>query len=317
MNRQIALYALVLVGLYLTYLVLNPFLSAIVWAAILAILFHKVQTRLETRIGSNAAALVTTLAVTAGIVIPVMVVIWFIMREMPQFVEHVKEWSAHAPPRVQHLVDAITAKIPPSALEPQARAFLAGSFAVLGNMLAMLFGLFFMLRDGRAMTDQLRDALPFPRNDAQRLMDDTREMIVASIGAGAVVAAADALVGATAFRLVGIPMSAVWGVAMGFASFLPIVGTAIIWVPAALWLMWSGAFWRGVTLLLICGAGMAFTGNVLRPALLSKRTAVSGMVVFFGILGGAAAFGLLGLVIGPVILTTTSRLLKTLRTASA
>jgi len=84
-------------------------------------------------------------------------------------------------------------------------------------------------------------------------------------------------------------------------------------VPAAIWLLLSGATGRGIAMLLIGTFGISMIDNVLRPLLLSGRTSVSGFVIFFGLLGGAAAFGFLGIVIGPIILVTTLRLLEALR----
>ena len=96
-------------------------------------------------------------------------------------------------------------------------------------------------------------------------------------------------------------------------SLVPVVGAAVVWVPTSIWLMLSGAIGRGVALMLIGMFGISLIDNVLRPLILSGRTAVSGLVIFFGLLGGAAAFGLLGLLIGPIILVTTARLFDELR----
>ena len=90
------------------------------------------------------------------------------------------------------------------------------------------------------------------------------------------------------------------------------VGAALVWVPAGIWLLLSGATGRGALLLLVGVFGISMADNVLRPLLLSGRTSMSGLVVFFGLLGGAAAFGFIGLVIGPIILVTTVRFLSAL-----
>src|SRR6185436_8308516 len=104
-----------------------------------------------------------------------------------------------------------------------------------------------------------------------------------------------------------------WGIVMGFASLLPVVGATLIWIPAGIGLLLSGEVWRGVALLLMGTFGISMADNVLRPLLLTGKTSISGFVVFFGLLGGAAAFGFIGLVIGPIILVTTARLLEILR----
>ena len=99
---------------------------------------------------------------------------------------------------------------------------------------------------------------------------------------------------------------------IAFCALIPVVGAAQVWVPAALVLLLTGEVGRGVAMLLIGALGISMADNVLRPLLLSGRTQVSGLVIFFGLLGGAAAFGFVGLVIGPIVLVTTTRLIRLL-----
>ena len=87
-------------------------------------------------------------------------------------------------------------------------------------------------------------------------------------------------------------------------------GPALVWVPAALWLLLSNEIGRGVILVIVGVFGISMADNVLRPILLAGRTTASGLVVFLGLLGGAAAFGVIGLVLGPIILVTAGSLLR-------
>jgi predicted PurR-regulated permease PerM len=97
---------------------------------------------------------------------------------------------------------------------------------------------------------------------------------------------------------------------MAMCSLIPLVGAALIWVPTSLWLMFSGEVTRGLILALIGVLGISMADNILRPLLLAGRTSASGLVVFLGILGGAGAFGFIGLVLGPIILVTAGSLLR-------
>jgi predicted PurR-regulated permease PerM len=176
----------------------------------------------------------------------------------------------------------------------------------------MLFALFFMLRDGDALSRQLRDRLPFSDDESERLMAETRDLVTTSVGAGVAVATAQGLIGAAAFWIAGIEAPVVWGAIIALCSVLPVVGAAIVWVPAAIGLLLSGEIGRGVFMLLIGTFGISMADNVIRPILLAGKTSVSGLVIFFGLIGGVAAFGLLGLVIGPIILVVTGRILNDL-----
>jgi predicted PurR-regulated permease PerM len=325
------LYALILLGTYLAYLILRPFLAALTWAVIFAILFRGMQAALTPRTGPGRAALVTTLVVAVVIVVPAATLISVLAREVPQITDYLKETSRSAPSQIQRVWDAVRPHSPVALpadpmdfiaegarraltfLAPHAGAIVADFFATLGSLVSMLFALFFLLRDGDAISRQLRDRLPFSQQESERLMGDTRDLVVASVGAGLVVAVAQGAIGGLAFWLLGIGAPVVWGVVMAFCSLLPVVGATLVWVPAGIWLLASGDIGRGVAMLLVGTFGISMADNVLRPLLLSGRTSVSGFVVFFGLLGGAAAFGLIGLVIGPIILVTTTRLFDNLR----
>ncbi len=325
------LYALILLALYLSYQVLEPFFVALTWAAMFAILFHRMQVALASRMGPNRAALVTTLVVAIAIVAPAVVVISAVVREAPDLANYLKQASNSAPDQIQRIWDAVRARSPVSLpddptelvtrgvqrtltfLAPRAGGVVADVLGTLGTLAAMLFALFFMLRDGEAMSAQLRDRLPFSDHESERLMNETRDLVIASVGAGLMVAAAQGAIGGVTFWLLGIGAPVVWGVVLGLCSLLPVVGAAIVWVPTAIGLLLSGEIARGVILLLVGTFGISMIDNVLRPLLLSGKTSVSGLVIFFGLLGGVAAFGFIGLVIGPIILVITADLLEDLR----
>jgi predicted PurR-regulated permease PerM len=134
--------------------------------------------------------------------------------------------------------------------------------------------------------------------------------VIASVGAGVLVAVAQGTIGALAFWLLGLGAPAFWGVVMAFCSLIPVVGAALVWVPAAAWLLLSGSIGKGIAMVAVGALGISMADNVLRPLLLSGSTQVNGLIIFFGLLGGVAAFGFIGLILGPVILVVTGNLLK-------
>jgi len=324
-------YALVLLAVYLTYLTLSSFLAVLTWAVMFAILFHGMQAKLAARIGPNRAAVVTTLFTGIAILAPAVILAAALAHEMPQVSACLDQESQNAPDRLNRVWAAARARalvtLPEDPTEvltgwarraiaflaPRASALAADVFATLGNLAAMLFALFFFVRDGDAMSRKLRDRLPFPEEDSDRLLGDTRDLVIASISASAVVAVAQGIVGGATFWFVGLGAPVFWGVTVALASLLPVVGAAVVWVPASIGLLLSGEIWRGVIMLLAGVFGITMVGNVLRPMLLGGKTSASGLVIFFGLLGGAFAFGFIGLVIGPIILITTANILEILR----
>jgi predicted PurR-regulated permease PerM len=122
----------------------------------------------------------------------------------------------------------------------RAGGFVADFFAMVGSLAAMLFALFFMLRDGDTLARKVRERLPLSPPESERLMRETRDLVMASFGAGLTVAAVQGLIGGLAFLMVGFNAPVFWGVVIGFCSLLPIVGAGLVWVPAGLVLLLSG-----------------------------------------------------------------------------
>jgi len=183
---------------------------------------------------------------------------------------------------------------------------------VLSTTLAfmlMLFLLFFMLRDGRAMLQRLMNLIPLDSAHRERLLTlvaSTTRAVVYGSGLTALIQGALTGIG---FALTGLPSPVVFGVLAALFSLLPAGGTAFVWVPATLALAGMGQ--SGAALFMLCwGAFISVSDNVLRPLLVSAQAHVSTLAVFVGVVGGAAAFGGVGLILGPVLLTLVSALLR-------
>jgi predicted PurR-regulated permease PerM len=326
--RRPPFYVLVLVAIYLSYLVLGPFLSPLAWAAVFAMLFHGPQVELAARIGRTRAALVLTLMTGLLIVLPAVLLVAVLAREATQVADYLQQSSLITPHRIEVIWEAVRARSPLALpedptellrngvsrvltfLAPRAGAVVADAFATLGTLFAMLFALFFLIRDGEAIGRELRSLLPLPPAHSDRLIRGTRDLVIASVGAGLAVAVAQGTIGGVTFWLLGLRAPAFWGVVMAFCSLIPVVGAALVWVPAALWLLLSGSIGKGIAMVVVGALGISMADNVLRPLLLSGSTRVNGLIIFFGLLGGVAAFGFIGLVLGPVILVVTGNLIR-------
>ena len=298
-------------------------------------MFYGVYLEIAARIGPNRSALVTTLMTAVLIVAPAVLLVSVLAREVPQVVTYVQQVSLSAPDRIERIWQVVRARVPMSLpedptellregvqrivafLAPAAGGVVADVLATLGSLFVMLFALFFLLRDGHTLGRQVRDLLPLPERERERLMVETRDLVVASVGAGLIVAAAQGFIAGIAFWLLGFNGPVMWGVATAFCSLVPIVGSALVWVPATLWLLLSGEIGRAVILIVVGVLGVGMVDNVLRPLILSGRTSASGLVVFLGLLGGASAFGFIGLVLGPIILVTAGSLLTAFTRADA
>jgi predicted PurR-regulated permease PerM len=319
--------AVLLVG-WLFFRIIEPFLAEIAWAAVLAICFQPAHAGLARRFGPTRAALMSTLIITALIVIPGILVTSALVNEGGHAVDDLQAaFQKEGPTRLRGAWDGARIHAPflPPADEVLARVTesmgtLAAAVAsraggVLKNVASFLFSLvitlfilFFFLRDGAAVAGVIDRTLPFPVEQRRRLVQQTEDLVSASVIATLLIAVLQGLAGGLAFAVLGLRSPVVWGVVMGVTSFIPLVGTALVWLPAAIWLLASGSVVKGIVLIVI-GALISNIDNVARPLMLSGRSQMNGLLVFLSLMGGISSFGFIGIVLGPLVAATIVALL--------
>jgi predicted PurR-regulated permease PerM len=165
----------------------------------------------------------------------------------------------------------------------------------------MLYLLFFFLRDGLRMLDGLVHALPLGDTRERFLLGRFAEVSRATIKGTLVVGVVQGAIGGIAFALLGVGAPVLWGVVMALLSILPAVGPALVWIPAAI-VLFSGGRWVAGAILIVVGVlVIGLVDNVLRPVLVGRDTRMPDYLILLSTLGGLAAFGLAGIVIGPII----------------
>jgi len=320
--------AVILIG-YLVFLVVEPFLVPLGWAGVLAVSVQPLFRELAARIGRSRAAGVCVLIVLLLLVLPVWLLVDALVREGAQAVSALQgAVSATPPERMVALWGWVQTHVPflaperlvetVEALSKRLGSVLAtGSGRVLGGLAVMLldlalalFALFFFLRDAPAIVSVLRSFLPFHDQQRDRVVKQVEDLVFASVIAGLAVAAVQGFLGGLGFWLVGVRAPAVWGTVMAFMSLVPLVGSSIVWAPVALWFLLTGDITRGLVLIGIGGGLVGMADNILRPLLLSGRSSMNGLVTFVALLGGMSAFGLIGLVFGPVVVAIGAALLN-------
>jgi predicted PurR-regulated permease PerM len=310
----------ILVG-YLAFQVVQPFLVPLGWAGVLAVCVYPIHQRGVKRLGRSRAAALTTVLVVIWLVVPIWLVVAALVNEGAQAGQAVQAIASMPPPEsivnawhwlqshVPFLAGSDIMSVVSNAgqrlvgvLARASGSILGGLALVILDLFITLFALFFFLRDGESIANKIRTLLPFSDEQSGRVLRQVADLIYASVIAGLAVAAVQGLLGGLAFWVLGLHAPVVWGTIMGFFSLIPILGAWVIWFPVAIWLMATGEMTRGIILTAI-GAGLVGTAdNILRPMLLSGRTAMNGLVTFIALLGGVAAFGFIGLIFGPVVI---------------
>ena len=312
---------------WLVYLIVRPFLTPLGWAAVLAIVSYPVCTRLTRRMGRGNAAALTTAGVTVVVIVPAVALTVAFVREALDLAGSLQAaiadgrlawvqgaWTTFSR-RVPSVAQLDIATLGTDALR-QGAAFVvarAGSIfqnvaTFLLNLSLSLFATFFLLRDGEEIMRTVRRLLPMKEEEREALITRTRDLIWAGVISSAAVAGLQGVLGGIAFAFVGIGAPVFWGGLMAFFCLLPF-GAWVIWLPAAVFLGVDGHMTRALVLGGLGLGAVSMADNVVRPALLSGRVHINGLLIFVSLLGGLAAFGLLGIVLGPVLVVTAMSLL--------
>ncbi len=316
--------AILLLG-YFVFLIVAPFLVPLAWSAVLAIFFYPLHQKISQRMTPTAAAMTSTLGVTLLLIVPAIVVLTLTAREALDATARLQsELALHGQGPSQGLIlraeEWVRIRLPESwramdMSDPLQQAaekiasFLGAAFTgLLKNVVTffvdlfiLIFALFFMFRDGEDIVRGAKHLLPFDEEIQTDMLEESKELIFASVAVGLLVAVIQGLLGGISFVLTGIPSPIFWGVLIAFFSLVPVVGSALIWGPAALWLGFSGHWGKALLVVVICGGVSTVADNIVRPMLLRNRTRLNELLLFIGVLGGLQAFGLLGLVAGPTI----------------
>ncbi len=327
---RVLFYAVVLAVGYLTFRIVAPFLASLAWAAVFAMVLSPVTRRFERRMGVPVAATLTTVVTAGLIVVPAVIVLTVLVREVTFMIRDFQQsgMAIPTPARLQEWWLELRARVPFPLPEDLAGAlseriqWLAGYVAgtagsalqnVIGSvfqLFVMLFGVFYFLRDRERVVALIRHLLPFADERRDRIMEDTHSLVVATVGSTFVVAVVQGTLTGVALSFLGFRAPVFWGVMTSVFSLIPAVGSGIVWLPAAIWLIASGEVVKGVVLIGYGALVIGMADNVLRPILLSGRTSMHGLTVFISLMGGVAAFGFIGLVLGPVVAAVMGILLE-------
>jgi predicted PurR-regulated permease PerM len=313
---------LVLIGvtailLYLCYLIVSPFFPVLAWALTFAIVAHPVHVRLERRIGNkNIAAGVTTAIVTIALITPLIVVGQTIADQGAKALEQLRggeaRWRAviEQSPRLAPIYERIESRINvEEELERIGRQIgsrlpgvVTGSIRAGAGVLITIFTLFFFFRDRKAAVQLIRSLMPLSNQETDKLFTVVSDTIYATLFGSVVVAMVQGTMGGIMFAILGLPAPVLWGFVMAVLATIPVLGTFVIWLPAAIFLILEGSVAKGLILIAYGSTAIGLIDNVLYPTLVGSRMQLHTLPVFFALVGGIVVFGVSGLVLGPVIM---------------
>ena len=336
----IIIFVLTTLSFYLFYRIISPFLGPIVWAILLSIVFYPLLQKLQRLLKKREAlsAMIMTLLVIVVIVLPSGLLTISLANEvvdayhdleemiktgrLQAYLEQIRQltsfqWVWTRLDQYFNLSQADPFKFLLQNLR-QIGTFLFNQTSVIFKGLSTfvigfffaLLSLYYLFKDGNRLLERLKAIAPIPSKERELILLRFKDMIYATIYGGIVVAIVQGLLGGLIFWILGISSPVLWGTAMALLSFIPVGGTALIWAPASLLFIIQGNFLKGIILLLFGAFVISMVDNFLRPKLISSKTKIHPLLLFFSVLGGIQAFGMIGLVAGPLITTLCLTLIE-------
>ena len=314
-------------------LVLRPFVSALLWAVVLCVSSWPIYRRLLKWFGNRRTlvAFVMTLAMVLIVLLPFLIAGMALsdnVRDLTTAAQHWIEQGPPAPPAWLAKVPVVghqateywqsfaadTAKLWTEAqrfIEPVSSWLLKVGLALGGGLLELALSIliaFFLFRDSGSAAERLTTAVGRIAGEQGKHLLTVASNTVRGVVTGILgTALVQAILAGIGFVIAGVPGAALLALLTFFCSVVPVVGTALIWLPAALWLFHQGSTGWGI-FMLIWGAGVANIDNVVKPWLISQGSDMPFILIFFGVLGGALAFGFIGVFLGPTLLAVGYRL---------
>jgi len=322
---------------YLVYRLAQPFLAAIAFGTVLTVITFPLYDRLRRKLGGRegAAAALMVLLVLFLLVVPAVGLLGALSQQATDVYHWIGKEAARGNP-AQPLLEALDAYRDHPVLgrwvewiRPHLEAFAAGAnqtvpegmkqvigavtgmlTSILANVLTFLLNLFLSLAAlgifyarGESLLGEMAALIPLPRERSRELMVRLGEVMKAVVKGVVLTCLAQGALGGVGFWVAGLPSPLLFGTVMAFMALIPVVGTAIVWLPGVLYLFFTGQTTWGVGLLLWSALVVGQIDNVLRPLLIGGKAGMPLPLLIVGILGGLFSFGLMGLIIGPLVLT--------------
>ena len=333
--RWLALLVAMALALYLCWLMLLPFVNVLAWASVLVILFYPIHRRLVAWTHRPAtSALLSSLLVIFTILVPLTLITLAVINELSNAADAVHgNVSTLLDPQASPLGRIIgwlgqyvnieelrsgeflkeRVKGMSGAIASRALGFVGGLVGAIVQIFFVIFTMYYLFRDGDRFLRVLPDTLPLKREQSEKIFERARDVISASVYGVLVIAVIQGALGGLAFWALGLPSAIVWAVVMTFLSMIPMAGSFLVWMPAAIYLALTGDWGKALILVAWGTLVIGTIDNFLRPKLVGERAKLHELFIFFAVLGGLQVFGVVGIVLGPVVLALTLALLDVFR----
>ncbi len=320
---KIFLIALVIAVIFACYKIFQPFLIEIIAAAILVSIFYTPYEWLVKKLKGrrNIASLIMCFFIILIVIVPLVnLIIFSAQKSVEGYVQLVRivednkldealktsilEKADILGINTESFKDLIieSAKKASNWLASGATSLVKGTTNFIISLALIIFTMFFFFVDGQKMVEKIMLWTPLPNRYDKEIFKKFRDVSLSSVISTFATAAAQGIIGALGFIIVGLP-AFFPGLFMAFLSIIPYVGTIFIWLPAAIYLFFIGKIWQAIFMLVWGGIVVSNVDNVIRAYLIKGKAQVHPIFIVFSILGGISLFGFWGVIIGPLIIS--------------
>ncbi|MBS1519097.1 MAG: AI-2E family transporter [Bacteroidetes bacterium] len=328
MSQFVLLMFLTGLFLYICWLMLAPFISVILWSAILTIIFYPLYKKLFTKTNNHSLSAIITIIVSLfTFIIPFLAVLASAVNEIAGIssasVDDIKQILTDLqngkisfiytylndiiniddilkPEDIKSFIDTIKDAVLSASLY-----FIEGAFGIFIGITLSVFCMFYLFRDGENIISKIPEIMPMEKSQSNELIRETSALINATIRGTLFIALLQGTLAGLIFWIMGIPSYILLGILAMIFSMIPTGGTAFVTVPVIIVLLISGEYGKAVMIAVYAALVIGMIDNFLLPKLIKQRVKMNELFVFFSVIGGIQLFGLVGLFMGPIILAIT------------
>jgi predicted PurR-regulated permease PerM len=324
--QTVLFFAIMLIVTVAVFFIMKPFIYAIFWAVILAGLFMPVYKKVEKKLHRpSVSATIVLVLICLIFILPLGFIISLLLKEsmdiyqgmsndnsqISVYVQRIAELIKHNPYTDSlHLDDAaLTEKITDLSKSVAAyffdslKSFTQNTLQFIVQLGVMLYALFYFIRDGKKFLEWILKLLPLEQDRDRILLARFQKTANSTLKVTLIIGGIQGILGGLLFLITGIQGAILWGMVMIITAVIPVVGCALVWVPAGILMMITGHLWTGILILAFGALVISMVDHFLRPILLGKDVSMHPLLIFLSTMGGIIVFGFTGFIIGPIIMS--------------
>lgn len=319
--QLIFLYIVILVSLVFLGIVISPFLTTLILAAILVTGTFPIYEWVLRKVRNRKSLAAALMSLSIGVIFSILFLVFVLMLsdEAVSAFKGFNEWISTSKININEMIGKASRYIGipkvdvisyltqgiqtlSTALVSQSTNILTSLFWMIVNFFLLVFTMYFFYKDGTYLMSSFAKVIPLPKQYEKEIFEKFRSVSLAMLYGVFLTAIAQGILGGIGLAVAGVENSIFWGTVMGLLGILPVGGTALVWLPAGILLLTGGHYFAGIGLLIWGGLVVAFIDNLIKPLIIMKQTKTYPLATFLVVIGGLIIFGLKGAIISPMVL---------------